>query len=317
MRNVRDLRLEFRIPVSPTPGFFSQIRVFDFALRRLGPPYSQARVSVCVGDDCDIEAVRTTNAWGAGRIEWEAVPRAVFEEFGLHGTADWRLTREADTADVIILSDADTVLLRDIDPLLACMPTDRPAVRGHMAHVPPPSSGGGLPASDSDDYWPLLFERFDAPWPKRLFDYSMDGARRFPQVPAYFNLGFVAFNPPGLAALATRIFSFQRVFKSSIDSYMRCQIALSLLAYQHGLDIDVLPASYNAANDLGHMRHNYLSARDIRVLHYLRNDEIERSLIFQDDHIDEFLAAELINPANRALQALAKNYRRWLVQQEG
>ena len=60
------MRLEFRIPISPTSGFFAQIRMFDFALRRLGPPYSLARLLVCVGDDCDIAAVRAANAWSAG-----------------------------------------------------------------------------------------------------------------------------------------------------------------------------------------------------------------------------------------------------------
>lgn len=308
MRNISDLRLEFRIPISPTPGFFAQVRVFDFALRRLGPPYSQARLFVCVGNDCDIEAVRAANAWSTDRVYWEAVPRAVFAECGIHGTCDWRLLRGAGEADVIILSDADTVLLRDIDPLLANMPTNRPAVRGHMAHLPPPSSGGSLPASDSPGYWPALFEHFGAPWPERLFGYSMDESGRFPQIPAYFNLGFVALNPAGLAVFTQHIFDFQKAFTRSINSHMRCQIAVSCIAYEHGFDIDVLPANYNAANDLTHLRCNYISAEDIRVLHYLRTDEIERSLIFQDDHIDKFLAAELLNPSNRALQTIAAEY---------
>jgi len=317
MQDARDRRLEFRIPISPTPGFFSQIRMFDFALRRLGPPYSQARLLVCVGDDCDIAEVRSANDWSGDRVEWEAVPREVFAEFGMHGTADWRLARDGGDADVVILSDADTVLLRDIDPLLTGMPKDRPAIRGHMAHGPPPSVGGNLPASHTRDYWPALFKRFGAPWPERLFEYSLNEAGRFTRAPAYFNLGFVAFNPAGLAAVTPRIFDFQRKLMRSFTSNMRCQIAVSLIAYQQGVDIDVLPASYNAANDLGHLRYNQLSVEDIRVLHYLRTDEIDRSVIFRDDHIDDFLAAELINPANRALQALAKEYRCWRIQGEG
>lgn len=310
MRDIRNLRLEFRVPISPTPGFFSQVRMFDFALRRLGPPYSEARLSVATGDDCDIEAVRAANGWSAGRVDWQAVPPAVFAEFGIHGTADWRLTQPADEADLVILSDADTVLLRDIDPLLESMPMDRPAIRGHMAHYPPPSSGGGLPASHSSQYWPALFERFGVPWPKRLFDYSMAETGSVPQVPAYYNLGFVVLNRPGLEVFSSRIFEIHRAIRQAIDSYMRCQIAVSLIAYEQGLDIDALPGSYNAANDLVHLRHNYLSVEDIRVLHYLRTDEIERSLIFQEDHIEGFLAAELANPVNRALQALGREYRR-------
>lgn len=310
MRDIRNLRLEFRIPISPTPGFFSQVRMFDFALRRLGSPYSEARLSVATGDDCDIEAVRGANGWSAGRVDWQAIPATVFAEFGIHGTADWRLTQPADEVDLVILSDADTVLLRDINPLLESMPMDRPAIRGHMAHFPPPSSGGGLPASNDSRYWPALFERFGVPWPERLFGYSMDETRRLPLAPADYNLGFVVLNRAGLAVFSPRIFEVQRAIRQVIDSNMRCQIAVSLIAYEQGLDIDALPGSYNAANDLGHLRHNYLSVEDIRVLHYLRTDEIERSLIFREDHIEGFLAADLANPINRALQTLARDYRR-------
>jgi hypothetical protein len=300
------MRLEFRIPISPTPGFYSQIRLFDFALRRLGAPYSEARLFVCVGDNCDIETVKRENAWSASRIQWEAVPNGVFDEFGIHGTADWRLIPPAHNADLVILCDADTVLLRDINPLLAAFPLDRPALRGHMAHAPPPASGSELPDPSKGDFWPALFARFGVRAPDRLFDYSMDEARRLPQAPAYFNLGFVALNPRALTALGSSIFDFQREFIRRVESHMRCQIALTLIAYKEGLDIDVLPATYNAANDIVHLRHNYLSSADIRVLHYLRNDEIERNVVLQEKFMDDFLAKELHNPANRLLQSLAR-----------
>jgi hypothetical protein len=73
------MRLEFRIPISPTPGFYSQVRLFDFALRRLGAPYSEAALFVCVGDNCDIETVKRENAWSSDRIQWAAVPNEVFD----------------------------------------------------------------------------------------------------------------------------------------------------------------------------------------------------------------------------------------------
>jgi hypothetical protein len=304
--NIKNMRLEFRIPISPTSGFYSQVRLFEFALRRLGLPYSEANLLVCVGDNCDIELVKRENAWSADRIQWETVPNEVFDEFGIHGTADWRLIPPAREVDLIILCDADTVLLRDIDPLLAAFPTDRPALRGHMAHLPPPASGGGLPDPSSAHFWPKLFEHFGVSEPDRLFDYSLDGAKRLPQVPAYFNLGFVVLNPGAMTILGSIIFDFQRMFIRTVDSHMRCQIALTILAYKEELDIDVLPAMYNAANDVAHLNRNYLSSEDIRVLHYLRNDEIDRNLVLQEKYIDNFLTRELHNPANQLLQTVAR-----------
>jgi hypothetical protein len=309
LRDIEKLKLEFRIPISPTSAFYSQVKAFDYALRRLGPPYSRARLSVYVGDNCDIEEVRRENTWSGAPVEWEAVPSEIFDEFGIHGTADWRLIPPSRDADLIILSDADTILLRDINPLLMAMPEDRPAIRGHMAHLPPPSLGGDLPHPSSKEYWPGMFARFGAPWPDRLFAYSMDDAGSFPQIPAYFNLGFVAFNPAGLSVLGLRIFDFQREFTRAIECHMRCQIALSIIAYTEQLDIDILPATYNAANDVKHLGCNYISTEDIRVLHYLRTEEIDRSTIFQDEFMSTFVARDLVNPVNRALQSFAKIYK--------
>jgi hypothetical protein len=309
MRDVRELRLEFRIPISPNPGFFAQVRAFDFALRRLGRPYSTACLTVFVGDNCDIEAVRAANTWSGDRVHWRDVPRAIFDEFGIHGTADWRWVPQAKDVDLVLLSDADTVLLRDIDPLLLSFPLDRAAVRGHMAHLPPPSDGHALPSSDSVEYWPTLFGRFGAPWPDQLFSYSMDEGGRLPQAPAYFNLGFLACSPAALTIVGHQIFQLQRELMAALESYMRCQIAVCILSYKNGFDVGTLPAQYNAANDSLHMRNNYISDDDIRVLHYLRSDEIDRSRIFQASHIDEFLNMELENRANRRLQALALDYK--------
>jgi hypothetical protein len=304
-------RLEFRIPISPTAGFFAQVRLFEFALRRLPSPYREAKVSVYVGDRCDIDAVRNANGWSGGRnVDWFAVPSAICTEFGIHGTADWRWVPSATDADVIILADADTVFLRDIDPLLSTMPNDRPAIRGHMAHFPPPSSGGGLPPSNTAEYWPSLFRSFSVPWPDRLFDYSMDTHRELPQAPAYFNLGMIAVNRAALHTVGQEIFSRQVEYMKNFDSHMRCQIVLSLIAYGRSFDIDALPATYNAANDLEHMKANYASVDDIRVLHYLRTEEIDRSTVLLDEILDAFVEKNLLNPANRLLQSLAKEYRK-------
>ncbi len=53
-------------------------------------------------------------------------------------------------------------------------------------------------------------------------------------------------------------------------------------------------------------------AENIRILHYLRTDEINRSIIFLPEVIDEFLARQLSNPANIALQNFARAYRQTL-----
>jgi hypothetical protein len=303
-------RFEFRIPISPTPSFFAEVRFFNFALRRLGGPYSGARLLIVVGDRCDIDSVRFENKWSERyNIAWERVPDKIFDESGLYGTCNWRLTSPAPDADVIILADADTVLLKDIDTLLSEFPDNRPAIRGHMAHFMPPSSGLSVPKSSTPEYWPYVFNAFGAPFPCELHYYSMDADRSLPKAPAYFNLGFVALNSLALALYGKEIISFDRELNNVVQSHMRCQIALTVLGYRSRMDLGVLPAEYNAANDIAHLSTNDISMEDVRVLHYLRGDEVDRFNVLLPERIDEFLGRTLNNPANIRLQQLVREYR--------
>ena len=304
-------RVEFRIPISPTEKFFSLVRFYNFALRRLdSPQYRDARLLVVVGDHCNLDAVRRENEWSENyNIGWERVPDDVFAEFHWHGTENWRLSIPAGDADIIILSDADTVLLRDINPLLMDFQLEDPAVRGHMAHFPPPlGSDSNAPSTGGSEFWPWLFNVFDIPWPAVTYRYSMDADGSLPASPAYFNLGFVALNAKVLAVFASEIMETTRRVKAETESFMRCQIAVTIIAYRAGINIGTLPAAYNAANDLVHLRQNGLTADQIRVLHFLRTDEINREEL-QPHLIDNLLSRSLTNPANIALQSLVREYR--------
>jgi hypothetical protein len=303
-------RVEFRIPISPTEKFFSLVRFYNFALRRLGGAYREARLVVTVGDYCDLDAVRRQNAWSEKfNVVWERVPDEIFDEFHWGGTANWRLHIPVEDADVIVLSDADTVLLRDIEPLLAEFPLERPSIRGHMAHLPPPLGTKIVaPSPAGPEFWPWLFSIFNIQWPTATHRYSMDTDGSLPISPAYFNLGFIALNAPALAILGSEIDEATRRVTAATDSFMRCQIALTVIAYRAGIDIDTLPADYNAANDVIHLKVNGLTAEWIRVLHFLREDEINRSEL-QPHLIDGLLSRTLANPANIALQNLAREFR--------
>jgi hypothetical protein len=303
-------RIEFRIPISPTPSFFSQVRFFNYALRRLGAPYDRARLLVVVGDHCDIEQVCQENRWSEDfNIVWERVPDDVFAEFGIWGTANWRLNVPVGDSDIIILSDADTVLLRDFGPLLSDFPIGEAAVRGHMAHAPPPVKAD-IPGSQTSEFWPWLFGAFNVPWPNEIHRYSMDKDQTLPLIPAYFNLGFVAMSAKALAVFDREIADCERKLKVLTESQMRCQMAVTIVAHRSSMNIETLSAAYNAANYIAHMSLNELVTSDIRVLHYLRLDEIDRSRILLPEEIDGFLSRPLNNPANRALQELAREYRK-------
>jgi hypothetical protein len=292
--------LEIRIPISPTQSFFNQVRFFTHCLRTLGPLYEKALVRVVVGDNADMDAVRAANNWSAGApVEFIGVPQDIFDRYGIHGTADYRHCL-APVADVIVLADADTIWLRDIDPLLREFHGSRLMVAGHMAHLPPPEP----PEADipRGGMWPWLFDRLELAMPDRLYPYSMDPSGAHGLVPPYFNLGFVALSPCVAAACGERVFAVQDDLLEVFPSHMRCQIAVTVMALEQGAELRVLSAEYNTANDPLHISHHGLTADQVRVLHYLRTKELDRSRIVLPENAAETASRQCELPLNRLLQ---------------
>jgi hypothetical protein len=157
-----------------------------------------------------------------------------------------------------------------------------------------------------------LFDAFNIPWPATTYSYSIDPSRQWAEAPAYFNLGFVALSRKALSVFGSEIAEANRRINELTGSQMRCQIALTIIAYRAGLDIGTLPAAYNASNELSHLTLNELTPDQIRVLHYLQSDEVNRSTILLPREIDHFLARSLSNPANIALQSVAREFRQSL-----
>ncbi|MBK5928005.1 hypothetical protein [Rhodobaculum claviforme] len=297
-----DPSLEIRIPISPTRGFYHQVRFFEHNLRRLGGIYERALLRVVVGDDADMAAVRRDNAWSAGRpVDWTGVPRDIFARHGMWGTADWRLMLPPET-DLVVLADADTVWLRDIDPLRHAIGPGA-VVAGHMAHGPPPMprDAGVLARTRRHALWPVILQLFDLPMPDRLHPYSMDVEGAFGLAPAYFNLGFVVLTAEAMRACGRRVPPVQDRLLEVCRSRMRCQIALTLACLIEGVTQEVLPAEYNAANDPVHAAHNGVSPDAVRVLHYLRTRELQRDRILLPEHRAETLALEGGHPLDRLL----------------
>jgi hypothetical protein len=292
--------LEIRIPISPTRSFFQQVRFFDYALRRLGPRYQNALLRVVVGDHANLQEVQNANPWAKGRpIEFIAVPGTVFDRYGIHGTADFRLMLEP-KADIVVLADADTIWLRDIDPLLANPRRSSDWIAGHMAHLPPPPDASG---ERHDPLWPWLLAQFGLAMPSVLHAYSMDLDKNLGRAPPYFNLGFIALSQSAARGLGDGIFRVQDRLLSIFASHMRCQIALTILALEGAFVIEPLPAAYNTANDPGHLTHNGLTLADVRVLHYLRTDILDRSLIVLPEHAAATASVSCEHPVNRTLQS--------------
>ncbi|MFZ2029823.1 MAG: hypothetical protein WAU68_05920 [Vitreimonas sp.] len=301
--------LEFRIPISPTRSFFHQVRFFEHALRRLGGIYADAKLLVVVGDNTTHDAIVRENDWSLGRnVEWRCVPREIFDRYGIHGTADYRYVPETE-ADLLILSDADTVLARDLDPLVTSIDATRAVVAGHMAHYPPPHPDHGPLANvDPNELWPALLAAFEAASPQEWHRHSMDIERLRPLAPPYFNLGFVALTQPALAIFRDEIWGTHNRFLEIFPTFMRCQLAVTIVALRAGMRLETLSPQYNLANDIRHLICNQIAADDARVIHYLRNDELKREEMVLPENLPHVLSRRYENPVNQRLQQILRAY---------
>jgi hypothetical protein len=301
------LPIEFRIPASPTPPFYNRVRFFCAALRRLGGSYAEAPVKVCVGDHADIGKVRAETPWTARyNVEWHGVPSKIFTDHWYYGTADYRYLLPEPAADLIVLADADVAVVQPILDDFTWMRCEQPCIAGHMAHFPPSFERPGDRQWQGEDLWPSLFRHFSIPWPESLYPYSMDLKGQWAPVPAYYNLGFVVLNRAALRIFSGRIFEAQDKMKALFECFMRCQIAVTLIAHSNGMRIKALPAIFNAANDIGHFQHNGVRVQDIKVIHYLRTEEMNRESFLSYGDRETFLDSPLQNPVNQLLQKVAR-----------
>ena len=302
---MRDL-VEFRIAISPTEAFFRRVRLLCAALQRLGPPYSEAPVKVVVGDDPDIERVRTQNDWSDRyHVEWVRLPSEIFADHYYFGTADYRYLLPPRKGALVILLDHDVVAVRPFLAGLKWMRYNVPSIAGHRAHTPPPVR---IKEKDliTDDVWKYLFNEFGIPWPEHLYRYTIDKENVYRPAPAYYNLGFIALNQRALKIFRDSIFDVQARLRALVDSKMRCQIAVTLISYLHRMRRQNLPATFNAANDEDHLLQNDVRIENVKIIHYLRNDEVDRDTFLTDEERPIFLRRELRNPVNQLLQRVIR-----------
>jgi hypothetical protein len=300
-------QIEFRIPIAPTVPFYNRVHFFCAALRRLGKGYADALVRVVVGDYADLDEVRRANTWATQyNLQWHRVQDEISAAHGYYGTSDFRYALPQPTADLVVLADADTALVRPVAQDLAWMVCDEPCIAGHMAHIPPPSKFLERSDVQAGDFWPFLFQEFSIPFPDELYQYSRDLAGEFPTAPAYYNLGFVALNRSSLSIVNNALFVVRERLNDIIQSEMRCQIALTLISYKHAMKRRNLPAIFNAANDEPYLRHNRVRPDDIKVLHYLRTNELDRDAFLSDAGRAHFLEANFHDPVNQLLQQIGR-----------
>lgn len=266
------MTIELRVPISPTPSFCNQVLILAASLRRFHP---ESMVRVYVGHSSPTQEMRDLvedSFWGQ-RIGFEWIGQREFDAWD--GTRSPYLAtmnrrfRVPTYGDHILIMDADTLVTRPLDDLIA---TD--AVQGVMAHVAPMD----------DDSWRYLFAIAGCGEP--LFAYPLSGGGIMgPEgklTPWYANSGMI-FAPRHLFDRLCGPYqeAVSVVRQSMRDTYWADQLCVALAVAKTGVPVRSLPPRYNFPNQEAFDRKLADEFCQIHVLHYLRTDIIDRVTAFE------------------------------------
>lgn len=290
--------LEIRVPISPKPYFFRQAEYLYRSARACGGLTADVRMVVSVGEDMEPYDIAATQPWSDGNVTWRWAPREEFRKLSYHATVLDRF-RGAPDADVILFADADTIFVNGVDDLLQYLRT-RQAIAGVMAHVPPF-------AQNSGETWETLFRKLNHRIPSDFHQHTGWGTMfqrtdvRFG--PVYYNFGAVFLSAGLLPDLSAAFARKLDVAENAGVGYFRSQLALTLAIYELDLPRITLPLRYNFPNDALFEQAYPQDLADLRILHYLRLDQVQRDAIWESPEAAlAFIGRRDLRPSNEALR---------------
>lgn len=255
------MMLEVRCPISPGPSWWNKVRLLQASIRELHP---SALVVASVG---------SSESW------WAAVPadikvrRVPSDEFDAWKDTRWPYVgtmmdryKPPFEGDYVLMCDADVVCTGNFSDLFK-----RDAISGVMAHVPPLSSMDWAHVMKRFGIYNFSLDKEYSGWGTMVTDH----ASRFG--PTYFNSGMV-FGPRALfERLYQPYFEAIEFLRTQLrDVYFIDQIALALGLAKSGVPTNVLPLRYNFPNQAEFDRLHPDELKQVRFLHYMRTNIIDR-----------------------------------------
>ncbi len=284
-------RIQFLIAGSPNDAFCSQIGMFKLALSRLGEPYSNAIITAIFGD---AEITGLPERWSSIFEGVQVVFADVkdFMKYNVFAQGDLRYEMVDETADIVMMFDADTVLVRAIPELLA-LSMATPALRAAIAHRPP---------YGDREIWGPIFDRYLGYRPPFDHEYALvrdkteDGSK-FLASPYYINQGVMF----GTAAIFKELGPKMREIRHDLIAQnpnwllFSAQIALTVALLRHDIPHEAIALRYNYPNRHTEADLNRVSEfENMAVLHYQNTRHYDRHKIFTSkQQFDEFLGIEL------------------------
>lgn len=285
----------FLIPASPNVAFFSQIAAFRLAVSRLSWSRWVPNIRVFFGGEIDLAGFV---AWreALGDIDMVFLSNERFKRDSFFAQGDARFYMAPDDADVVVMSDADTLPVGSIEDVLDTV-FQKGAVAGTIAHLPFPKPEGQssrdawLSAAEGLIHRPLAFDH-----EYTLLKFRSPEAQESERVcPFYLNFGVVFIADRTLRSVSEPYLKIRRILMNKITNrFFSAQIAFTLALTE--LDIPTLSLSmaYNYPNDPDADAGYPEALSDVRIFHYLRKADFDRWKIFASpEAYAEFLSADM------------------------
>jgi hypothetical protein len=290
-------KIDFVIPASPNDAFFSQIAMFRLALDALGRPYSEARLVAVFGDT---RITPLPDRWKPhfDKIDVEWADPGEFERIGYRAQSERRFEVFRPDADIVVSCDADTLLIRPLEPYVIAA-ARRGVLGGVIAHYHPwVEMTSGNPAAD----WSELSQATIGEEIDTFHHYTLMERGPIGNCPFYVNLGFLIGSPKSMNILYEGYKSIVDDVLTIFNNYFYEQITVPLAVAKHKIPTTALPMRYNFPNDRIADRKHWTEISQICLIHYLRTELFDRQKIFASgDGFEAFMRLQL-SGSNRVFQ---------------
>jgi dTDP-4-amino-4,6-dideoxygalactose transaminase len=276
---------------------------------------------VTVSRDCEPYEIADTLPWSQDyEIEWRWVDSRLFEEFGIAATALQRFTYGFD-ARLVLMLDADVLCTGPLDELFEQGTASISGVTAYVAPHPYLRYRDGVDRSPAS-FWRDLFGFAGLPAQPLACEYPgwkvMQEARnRYPTSPSsallrlsrrfcppYFNLGVLAGTSETIERIGAIIFDELATVNRFCTAVHRCQLALTLAMVRAAIDPAVMPLRFNFPNSPACWDEYPDEAADIRILHYMLSDEVDRNVFrASPQRLRDFLRRHELSPVNSFLRS--------------
>jgi hypothetical protein len=292
-------KIEFLMCGSPNDAFFSQAAMFRIGLDAIGGIYREARLVLSLDQGAEDPLPARWQPYFE-RIELYYAPLDHFTgegpdriEFGDSRLHSYSLLDAS--ADLSVICDADTLLLRAFpQPLLEEL-YERQELGAVIAHRPPQKTdvhARDLSTLSNEAFWDGLSMHVLGRTVELPHRYKLASTDQ--HCPFYINYGLVIARPHLLARFHRELVALEPRVREYLDNVFYSQLAVPMAIENGGLTARSLPIRYNYPNDPIADSLYPEDRSDIYLLHFQMRHSFDRHRIFVDaEQFAAFMALRL------------------------